>query len=341
MPYCILAIESSCDESAVAVARADVDGSFELLAHRISSQVDVHRLYGGVVPEIASREHLKNLPIILEQVVEDAKIQRSEINLVAVTRGPGLKGCLLIGIGIAQGIASALGCPIYGINHMEGHVLAPLIENPELTFPFLELVVSGGHTELLVVHEVGNYQVIARTMDDAAGEAFDKSAHLLGFSYPGGAQLAALADRSTNSTFSLPKVMRDQPEFSFSGLKTAISQLIKQQHVPVDENEALRGEMAAAIQDAIIDALLFKVRRAIRETGIATVALTGGVAANRALRERLKMISKVRVFHPSTVFCTDNAAMIAFAAAKRLAANKLAVGDLEVMSRWPVEEIGA
>lgn len=340
MSHCILAIESSCDESAVAIARVDLNGAFTLLSHFISSQVDVHRLYGGVVPEIASREHLKNLPIILEQAIESAGIDRGEIDAIAVTRGPGLKGCLLIGIGVAQGIASALDCPVYGINHMEGHVLAPLIENPELNFPFLELVVSGGHTELLVVHDVGNYQVIARTTDDAAGEAFDKSAHLLGFDYPGGAQLAALADQSTNSTFSLPKVMRESVDFSFSGLKTAIAQLIKQQGIAVEPGAPLRGEMAAAIQDSIIDALLFKVRRAIRDTGISTVAITGGVAANRALRERLTMISKTQVFYPSPVFCTDNAAMIAFAAAKRLRAGKLKADDLEVLSRWPVEEIG-
>lgn len=336
---CILAIESSCDESAVALATIDNAGTFKLLAHHVSSQIDVHKKYGGVVPEIASREHLKNLPLILEQVLDEAKAQRKDIDLVAVTRGPGLKGCLLIGIGVAQGIAAALNCPIHAVNHMEGHILAPLMENPGLTFPFLELVVSGGHTELLMVRSVADYHVIARTMDDAAGEAFDKSAHLLGFDYPGGAALAQLADQSNNRTFSLPKVMRENSEFSFSGLKTAISQLIKQQGVNLNADQQLRGEMAAAIQDAIIDTLLHKLKLSMRDTSISRVALTGGVAANKALRERIRLLPKAEVYYPSPVFCTDNAAMIAFAAAKRLAAGIAPMTDLEVLSRWPVEEL--
>lgn len=336
---CILAIESSCDESAVAVARADMGGEFSLLAHEISSQIDVHKRYGGVVPEIASREHLRNLPLLVDSVLEKASVRREEIDLIAVTRGPGLKGCLLIGLELARGIAFALGRPVYGINHMEGHVLAPLIENPGLSFPFLELVVSGGHTELIVVEGVGDYRILARTMDDAAGEAFDKSAHLLGFDYPGGAELARLADQSSNRTFTLPKVMREQSDFSFSGLKTAISQIIKQRGVVFEVGSSLRAEMAAAIQDAIIDALLFKVRGAINETGLTRVALTGGVAANKSLRRRLSEISGIEVFFPSPVFCTDNAAMIAFAAAKRLCTGKLHSTEMEVLSRWPLEEI--
>jgi N6-L-threonylcarbamoyladenine synthase len=335
----ILAIESSCDESAAALARVDCDGKFSLLSDRISSQIDVHKLYGGVVPEIASREHLKNLPMIIEQVIQEGGIVRNQIDLIAVTRGPGLKGCLLIGIGIAQGIATALRCPIYGINHMEGHVLAPMIEHPDLEFPFIELVVSGGHTELLMVSGVGDYQVLARTVDDAAGEAFDKSAHLLGFEYPGGAALAQLADRSVNTTFKLPRVMRENTEFSFSGLKTAISQMIRQQGLALADNIELRAQMAVAIQDAIIDALLFKVKRALKETGLKRLALTGGVAANRALRERMSSLDGISVYYPSTALCTDNAAMIAFAAARRYGQNKLAAGSLEVLSRWPVEEI--
>lgn len=335
----ILAIESSCDESAVAVASLSPEGCFALCAHQISSQIDTHKLYGGVVPEIASREHLKNLPLVLDQVMTTSGIERTQIDLIAVTRGPGLKGCLLIGIGIAQGIGAALGKPVYGINHMEGHVLAPMMEHPELEFPFLELVVSGGHTELLVVKGVGDYQVLARTIDDAAGEAFDKSAHLLGFEYPGGAALARLADQSSNSTFTLPRVMRENREFSFSGLKTAISQLIRQQGVRADQDAAVRAQLSVAIQDAILDALLFKLKLALRETGLTRVALTGGVAANRALRERVASLKGVELFCPSPVFCTDNAAMIAFAAAARLKSGLLSGTALEVLSRWPVEEV--
>ena len=335
----ILAIESSCDESAVALATVSTTDGFSLIDHKISSQIEVHRLYGGVVPEIASREHLKNIPIIIEQLCEDTQSKLSDVDLIAVTRGPGLKGCLLIGLGVAQGVAAAINKPVYGINHIEGHVLAPLMENPALKFPFLELIVSGGHTELLLVRAVGDYQVLARTMDDAAGEAFDKSAHLLGFPYPGGAALAQLADSAVNKSYKLPKVMREHHDFSFSGLKTAIYQLVRKHQSVLTSDHEQRAEFCAAIQDAIIDTLLHKVRLAIEKTGIHQIALSGGVAANKALRQRIKELKGVESFFPSAIFCTDNAAMIAFVAAQRLLHNKLEHASIEVLSRWPVEEI--
>ncbi len=336
----ILAIESSCDESAVALASFSRAEGFKLIGHQISSQIDVHRLYGGVVPEIASREHLKNLPIIIDQLCRDTQVDLKALDLIAVTRGPGLKGCLLIGLGVAQGLAAAIDKPVYGINHIEGHVLAPLMENPDLKFPFLELIVSGGHTELLLVRAVGDYQVLARTMDDAAGEAFDKSAHLLGFPYPGGAALAQLADTAVNRSFKLPKVMREHDDFSFSGLKTAIFQLVRKHQAVLDIDPSQRAEFCAAIQDAIIDTLLHKLQQALDRTGIKQIALSGGVAANKALRERIKKLREVESFFPSPIFCTDNAAMIAFVAAQRMLNDKLKQDSIEVLSRWPVEEVG-
>ena len=335
----ILAIESSCDESAVALAKVSSTHGFSLIDHKISSQIEVHQLYGGVVPEIASREHLKNIPIIIEQLCEDAQLGLTDVDLIAVTRGPGLKGCLLIGLGVAQGIAAAINKPVYGINHIEGHVLAPLMENSELKFPFLELIVSGGHTELLVVRAVGEYQILARTMDDAAGEAFDKSAHLLGFPYPGGAALAQLADSAVNKSYKLPKVMREHQDFSFSGLKTAIYQLVRKHQTVLNSDSSQRAEFCAAIQDAIIDTLLHKVRLAIEKTGIRQIAVSGGVAANKSLRARIKDLKGAESFFPSPIFCTDNAAMIAFVASQRLLNNKLEQASIEVLSRWPVEEI--
>ncbi len=223
----VLGIETSCDETAVALIRYGTDGRHELLGEIISSQNNIHEQYGGVVPELASREHLKNLPLLYDALLGKCQVDLSAVDLIGVTQGPGLKGCLLIGLSFGQGLAEASGKPMLGVNHIEGHLLAPRLDNPSLEFPYMCLIVSGGHTEILEVKGVGDYELVARTQDDAAGEAFDKSANLLSLPYPGGARLASLADSVTSSRFKLPKVMREQAGFSFWGLKTAFLLLTK------------------------------------------------------------------------------------------------------------------
>lgn len=332
----LLAIESSCDESAVALLEQYDSGVVSVRAELISSQIDTHRLYGGVVPEIASREHLKALPVLVKQVVQKADCQLSDLSAIAVTQGPGLKGCLLMGICFARGLAHARRVPLFGVHHIEGHILAPLLDNPDLQPPYLALVVSGGHTEIIQVDAIGSYRVLARTSDDAAGEAFDKSAHLLGFPYPGGAQLAALADTVTASRFKLPKVMREAPGFSFSGLKTAVSLLIKKQAGEL-EDPLIRAELAFAIQAAIVDALCFKLKKAIKETGIKTVALTGGVAANSFLRTMVSSLTD-SLYAPHIVHCTDNAAMIGYTALAREHVGLSQGNGKAVFARLPVEQ---
>lgn len=303
----ILGIESSCDETAASIVRMERGQPFKVLSEVISSQIDLHRAYGGVVPELAAREHLLNLPGVVSASQEMAGVSLSEIDLVSYTRGPGLKGCLLMGDRFAKALAIAGKKRLRGVNHVEAHLLSPMIENRQLSFPFLGLVVSGGHTELYVVKNVGNYEIVAKTIDDAAGEAFDKSANLLGMEYPGGAKLATLADTVSSSRYKLPAVMTERPEFSFSGLKTAIALMIKREGA-----DAERAEMAFAIQESIIAAILRKVRFATEAYGIGDVAISGGVSANSRLRDELKRIKGVRLFCARSALCTDNATMIAF-----------------------------
>ncbi len=332
----VLGIESSCDETALALLQAD-GSSHSLLAEEISSQVDLHRLYGGVVPELAARQHLQALPLLYDRILKQASVTLSEIDLIGVTTGPGLKGCLLMGMNFARGLSFGAAKPIVPVNHIEGHVLAPVLDNPDLTYPFLSLVVSGGHTEIQVVRAPGDYTLIARTTDDAAGEAFDKSAHLLGFDYPGGAMLAALADSAPRQRdFSLPKVMREAPGFSFSGLKTAISLLVNEHKEEMEQDEALRADLAAAIQDSIIDALLYKLKEAIKHTGIRTVTVTGGVSANKCLRDKVAGVAE-HVFFPEMVHCMDNAAMIAYVAYVHRERQLSQGAFLDVHPRWPIE----
>lgn len=330
----VLGIETSCDETAAAVIDFR-EGDWTLLSEVVSSQVALHREYGGVVPELASREHLTNLPLVVDEALNSAGISFEDIEGVGATRGPGLKGCLLMGYCYAKGISLAHDVPFLGVNHIEGHILAPMLDNPELTFPYLCLVVSGGHTEIVEVYGVGSYKLVARTIDDAAGEAFDKSAHLLGFPYPGGAALSRLGDTCESSRFSLPKVMREQEGFSFSGLKTAISLLLKKQGEIDHETKA---ELAFTIQGSIVDALLFKLKGALNTSSLKTVALTGGVSANRRLRAEVEKL-RVPVYFPRMDHCMDNGAMIAFAAAHRFARGESTPLDTEVFGRWPVEEL--
>lgn len=336
----LLAIETSCDETAAAVAHIDASGQARILSERISSQVKLHELYGGVVPELAAREHLSNLPLMVEEALKLAGISKSDLGCIAVTRGPGLKGCLLIGLDYAKGLAVSLGIPMIGVNHIEGHLLAPMMDNPELSFPFLCLVVSGGHTEIHEVRGLGDYHLVSRTIDDAAGEAFDKSAHLLGFAYPGGAALAKLGDSVPSSEFSLPKVMRHEAGFSFSGLKTAISLLISKNKERFEKDLLVRASLAHAIQGSIVDALVSKLKAAVRFTGIRQAAITGGVAANRALRAAASAIDGLTVYYPKAEHCTDNAAMIAFVGAKRFIIGQRDALNITAIARWPVEELG-
>ena len=336
-----LAIESSCDESAVALLEDD-GANISILAEEISSQSAVHELYGGVVPELASREHLRALPLMIAGLQRKFDGLLDRLDLVAVTRGPGLKGCLLMGLGVAKGLALSRGIPLLGINHIEGHVHSARINNPDLAFPYLCLVVSGGHTEIVEVRGVGMYRILSRTADDAAGEAFDKAAALLGIPYPGGAALARRADEYRarggavdNKTVSLPKVMRGSTDFSFSGLKTAIRLLIER------EQGRDSGALAMVIQEAIIDSLVEKLRDAMERTGLHSVALCGGVSANARLRERAAELPRVRLFLPKSLHCTDYATMIGFVALERFRRGERGKLDLHALSRWPVEEMCA
>ena len=335
----VLAIETSCDETAVSLLESG--SSVRVLHEEISSQIVLHAQYGGVVPELAAREHLRNLPLMINQLMEQGKLALPDIDLIAVTRGPGLKGCLLIGMDFAKGMALGAGKPILGVNHIEGHVLVPMLDNPELTFPYLALIVSGGHTEIVVVRSVGIYEIVSRTIDDAAGEAFDKSANLLGLDYPGGAKLAALADAATGEIpkeFELPRVMRGAEGFSFSGVKTAIALLVKRQQKVLTDPEA-KGLLAKSIQAAIIATLIEKLQAAIKQTGITQVAVSGGVSANRALRAAVSSIPRVRAFLPSSLHCMDNAAMIGYTALRRYEAGDRGDLSMGALSRWPVEEM--
>lgn len=335
-----LAIETSCDETAVALLQSSPGSVSQILQEEISSQTEIHECYGGVVPELASREHLKNVPVLVNKLLTEQGVALANIDLIAVTRGPGLKGCLLIGLDFAKGLAVAAAKPLLGVNHIEGHLLVPMLDNPSLQFPYLALIVSGGHTEIIEVKGVGRYSLITRTIDDAAGEAFDKSANLLGLAYPGGAKLAALADsvgEPVPSELHLPKVMREAEGFSFSGLKTAIALKVKRLQGRFDAEPQLRGLLAKSIQERIVETLVHKVEQAIRQTGIRNVAVSGGVSANRALRAALAAMPHCTVHAPSMLHCMDNAAMIAYTGQLRFELGEQDALDITAISRWPVE----
>jgi len=332
----VLAIESSCDESAVAV----LDESRGLLAHELWSQIDLHRLYGGVVPELASRDHVKRLLPLVEQALAAAGTSGAQLHGIAYTAGPGLTGALLTGAALARALAYGWRLPALGIHHLEGHLLAPLLETPAPGFPHLALLVSGGHTMLIEALALGEYRLLGETRDDAAGEAFDKSAKLLGLPYPGGPQLAALAQHGRAGAVHLPRPMLDRPgyEFSFSGLKTAV--LLASRAQPLDEQR--RADIARGVQEAIVDVLCTKALRALAETGHRSLVVAGGVGANLELRARLRAAVTAQggqVFFPRSEFCTDNAAMIAMAGLLRLRAGERGTLELGVRARWPLEEL--
>jgi N6-L-threonylcarbamoyladenine synthase len=332
----VLAIESSCDESAVAV----LDEQRGLLAHELWSQVDVHRVYGGVVPELASRDHVRRLLPLVRTALAAANTQPSELQGIAYTAGPGLVGALLCGAALARSLAFGWRLPAIGIHHLEGHLLAPLLESPAPAFPHLALLVSGGHTMLIEAAELGEYRLLGETRDDAAGEAFDKSAKLLGLPYPGGPQLAELATSGRPGACPLPRPMLDRPgfEFSFSGLKTAV--LLATRAQPLDDQR--RADIARGLQDAVVDILCARTLAALEATGHTQLVVAGGVGANRELRARLKHALAARggqVFFPRPEFCTDNAAMIAVAGLARLKAGEHSADGGEVRARWPLAEL--
>jgi N6-L-threonylcarbamoyladenine synthase len=335
-PFRVLAIETSCDETAVAV----YEGGRGLLAHRVYTQTDLHEIWGGVVPELASRDHVRRLTPMIRQAMADAGTAPTDVHGIAYTSGPGLVGALLVGATVARGLAYAWGVPAVGVHHLEGHLLAPMLEPDPPAYPFLALLVSGGHTMLVDVEGVGRYRVLGESLDDAAGEAFDKTAKLLGLAYPGGAKLAKLAESGTPGVYEFPRPMLDRPglDFSFSGLKTAA--LVALQGRPVDDR--VRADLARGFEAAVVDTLVAKTLRALASTGRRAVVVAGGVGANRRLREQLAKSAAergVQVHYPRLEFCTDNAAMIAYAGHARLAAGEHAGLGVDARARWPIESL--
>jgi N6-L-threonylcarbamoyladenine synthase len=331
----VLGIESSCDETGIAI----YDTERGLLAHALYSQVELHAEYGGVVPELASRDHIRKALPLIEQVLNEAKLQRQDIDAVAYTAGPGLVGALLVGAAIGRSLAWALGIPALAINHMEGHLLSPLLEENPPTFPFVSLLVSGGHTLLVDVKGVGDYTLLGESIDDAVGEAFDKTAKMLGLSYPGGPILAALAEQGIAGQYAFPRPMTNRPglDFSFSGLKT-FTMNTWHNSAQTDQD---RADIALAFQTAAVETLAIKCKRALKQTGHRTLVVAGGVSANTALRERLNAMKGIQTYYPRQAFCSDNGAMIAFAGAMRQQA--LVHSDQPPMfsarPRWPLNEL--
>jgi N6-L-threonylcarbamoyladenine synthase len=334
----VLGIESSCDETGVAL----YDTERGLLAHAVHTQVAMHEAYGGVVPELASRDHIRRLIPLLSRVLADAGRVKEDIDGIAYTAGPGLAGALLVGASFAESLAVALEVPALPVHHLEGHLLSPLLSSDPPAFPFVALLVSGGHTQLMRVSRVGAYQLLVESVDDAAGEAFDKTAKLLGLGYPGGPELAALAARGRSSGLKLPRPMirSGDFQFSFSGLKTAVLTRVHG-HMLTDAEKA---DLAWEFQEAVTEVLATKALKAVIYSGLERLVVAGGVGANIRLRERLNsdgLAAGVRVFYPELALCTDNGAMIAFCGAQRLAAGARAVagGAFSVRPRWPLQEL--
>jgi N6-L-threonylcarbamoyladenine synthase len=334
----VLGIETSCDETGAAL----YDSQRGLLSHTLYSQVALHADYGGVVPEIASRDHVRKLLPLINESLAAAKVERQDIDGVAYTAGPGLIGALLVGAATGRGLALALGCPAIAVHHMEGHLLAPMLEPDPPVFPFVALLVSGGHSMLVEVRTIGEYRLMGETLDDAAGEAFDKTAKLLGLGYPGGPAIAKLAPQGDANRFRFPRPMTDRPglEFSFSGLKTHTRNLWLEHR---DEPGA-RADIAAGFQQAVVDTLVIKCRRAMQEARAGQLVVAGGVGANLALRSALERAGRKhgwKVSFPRLEFCTDNGAMIAFAGCQRLLAGESTGLAIQARARWPLEQITA
>lgn len=330
----VLGIESSCDETGLAICSTNG----ELLAHAVHSQVDLHALYGGVVPEIASRDHVRRLVPLVQEVLAQGQLAADDLAGVAYTAGPGLAGALLTGAMFARSYAMGLGLPALAVNHMEGHLLSPLLEPEPPAFPFVCLLVSGGHTQLVEVRALGDYHLLGASIDDAAGEAFDKTAKMIGLPYPGGAALAKLAESGDADAIAMPRPLLDRPglDFSFSGLKTAAITRYK------EHGDAARADLAASFEAAAIDVLVARSLRALTQTGLQRLVVAGGVSANTRLRTQLESAVRAieaRVWYPRLEFCTDNGAMIALAGALRLRAGEASPLSVSVRPRWPLAEL--
>ncbi len=332
----ILGIESSCDETGIAI----YDDEQGLLAHELYSQVKVHVDYGGVVPELASRDHVRKTLPLIEKAMKAANTTKEQIDGVAFTAGPGLVGALLVGSSIGRALAFGWGVPAVAVHHMEGHLLAPMLEDDVPEFPFVALLVSGGHTLLVKVDGIGAYEILGESIDDAAGEAFDKTAKLMGLDYPGGPRLAKLAEQGVPNRFTFPRPMTDRPglDFSFSGLKTFAANTIRKE----GDDVQTKADIAHAFQQAVVDTLIIKSKRALKETGCKRLVIAGGVSANVYLREQLEKVMHGmggKVYYPRNEFCTDNGAMIAYAGMQRLKAGDIAPMDMRAMPRWPLDEL--
>lgn len=333
----VLGIESSCDETGIAL----FDTVTRNLTHRLHSQVAMHSEYGGVVPELASRDHIRRIIPLLKNCLQDANKTLQEIDAIAFTQGPGLAGALLVGASVANALAFALDKPVVGVHHLEAHLLSPFLADPKPDFPFIALLVSGGHSQLIAVQGIGQYTLLGETLDDAAGEAFDKSAKLLGLPYPGGPVLSKLAQTGNPKRFTLPRPMlhSDNLNFSFSGLKTAVLNLVQRQEQPIDEQT--RKDICRAFQEAIVEVLSKKCLKALKQTKLKTLVVAGGVGANQQLRQTLDQLAgrhHFSVFYPPLDLCTDNGAMIAFAGAQRLSEARPASG-FSIKPRWELGDL--
>ncbi|MGN2426312.1 tRNA (adenosine(37)-N6)-threonylcarbamoyltransferase complex transferase subunit TsaD [Klebsiella electrica] len=334
----VLGIETSCDETGIAI----YDDEKGLLANQLYSQVKLHADYGGVVPELASRDHVRKTVPLIQAALKEAGLTAKEIDAVAYTAGPGLVGALLVGATIGRSLAFAWNVPAIPVHHMEGHLLAPMLEDNPPAFPFVALLVSGGHTQLISVTGIGQYELLGESIDDAAGEAFDKTAKLLGLDYPGGPMLSKMAAQGSEGRFVFPRPMTDRPglDFSFSGLKTFAANTIRNN----DDDEQTRADIARAFEDAVVDTLMIKCRRALEQTGFKRLVMAGGVSANRTLRAKLAEMMTKRggeVFYARPEFCTDNGAMIAYAGMVRLRSGAKADLGVTVRPRWPLAELPA
>ncbi|GAB5381279.1 MAG: tRNA (adenosine(37)-N6)-threonylcarbamoyltransferase complex transferase subunit TsaD [Aliiglaciecola sp.] len=334
----ILGIETSCDETGIAI----LDDNEGLLSHELYSQVKLHADYGGVVPELASRDHVRKIVPLIKKALADANTEAEQLDGVAYTQGPGLIGALLVGASVGRSLAYAWDVPAVGVHHMEGHLLAPMLDDPKPDFPFVALLVSGGHSMMVRVDGIGQYEVLGESVDDAAGEAFDKTAKMMGLDYPGGPMLARLAEKGRAGIYTLPRPMTDRPglDFSFSGLKTAAANLIREQ----DNEEQTRADIAYAFQEAVVDTLAIKCKRALKYTGLKNLVIAGGVSANTMLRSRLEeMMKKLNgeVYYPRLEFCTDNGAMIAYAGLQRLKAGQYEPLVSKAKPRWPLDSLPA
>ncbi len=332
----VLGIETSCDETGIAI----YDGKQGLLTHELYSQVSIHNEFGGIVPELASRDHIRKTLPLIESTLKQAGLDKHQLHAIAYTAGPGLMGALLVGAAIGRSLAWGLNIPAIPIHHMEGHLLAPLLENPDIEFPFLALLVSGGHTQLIEARQLGRYHVLGESIDDAVGEAFDKTAKMLGLSYPGGPQVAELAKQGNPDRFRFPRPMTDRPglDFSYSGLKTFAINTYRATEQTLQD----KADVALAFQTAAIDTLVIKCKRAIKQTGLKKLIIAGGVSANQYLRDRLDEERKkmdFAVFYPRKDFCTDNGAMIAFAGYQRICDGTCKDLGFAALPRWPLSEL--